>query len=63
MPNAGLELMTLRSRPELRSRVGHLTDRATQATPVTAGFLKKLNAKDNLSFDNEFLLLVIQTSA
>ena len=24
-PNAGLELMTLLSRPELRSRVGHLT--------------------------------------
>ena len=27
-PNAGLELTTLRSRPELRSRVGRLTDRA-----------------------------------
>ena len=30
-PNMGLELTTLRSRPELRSRVGHLTNWATQA--------------------------------
>jgi len=30
-PNTGLELMTLRSRPELRSRVGCLTNWATQA--------------------------------
>ena len=29
-PSAGLELMTLRSRPELRLRVGHSTDWATQ---------------------------------
>lgn len=30
-PKAKLEFMTLRSRPELRSRFGHLTDWATQA--------------------------------
>ena len=29
-PDAGLELTTLRSRPELKPRVGHLMDRATQ---------------------------------
>ena len=32
-PNTGLELTTLRSRPELRSRVRPLTDRAIQAPP------------------------------
>ena len=32
-PDAGPELMTLRSRPELSSRVGRLTDWATQAPP------------------------------
>ena len=30
-PNVWLELMNLRSRPELRSRIRHLTDPATQA--------------------------------
>lgn len=30
-PNVGLEVMTLRSRPKLRSRVGGLTNCATQA--------------------------------
>jgi len=29
-PNSGLGLMTPRSRPELKSRVGHLTDCATE---------------------------------
>ena len=33
-PNAGLELPTLRSRPELRLRIGHLTDWDTQAPPA-----------------------------
>ena len=30
VPNLGLDLMTLRSWPRLKSRVGHLTDWATQ---------------------------------
>ena len=30
-PEAGFSLMTVRSCPEPKSRVGHLTDRATQA--------------------------------
>lgn len=31
-PCAGLELMTLKSELKLRSRVGHLTNKATQAS-------------------------------
>nr|XP_054360933.1 C-C motif chemokine 25 isoform X2 [Mirounga angustirostris]XP_054360934.1 C-C motif chemokine 25 isoform X2 [Mirounga angustirostris] len=37
-PNAGFKLTTLRSRPELRSRVGHTTDGATQALHVWMQF-------------------------
>ena len=36
-PNVGLDLTTLRSSPELKSKVGRLTDWATQA-PLTPGF-------------------------
>ena len=32
-PKVGFELTTLRSRPELECRVGHLTNRATQVPP------------------------------
>ena len=38
--NTGLEFMTLRSRPEVRYRVGHLTERATQAPLDWEYFLK-----------------------
>ena len=41
-PNMGLELTTLRSRPVLRSRVGCLTDGATQVPLMT---LKVYNKK------------------
>lgn len=37
-PNVRLGLMTLRSRPELRLRVGHLTDQATQALYLRSHF-------------------------
>ena len=41
MPNAGLQLTTLRSRPELRSRVEHLTDWGTQVPPGICYFYLK----------------------
>ena len=44
-PNVGLELMTLRSRPELKSRAKHLTDWATQV-PQDLLFFKYLFFKD-----------------
>ena len=47
-PNMGLELMTLRSRLELRSRVGRLTNQATQAPSEMASFPQRWPAHSHL---------------
>ena len=41
-PDSGLDLTTVRSRPEPKSRVGYLTDRATQA-PQLISFCVSVN--------------------
>lgn len=49
-PNAGLQLTTLRSRAELRSRVGCLADWATQA-PLGNGLLLTALSSDVVALE------------
>ena len=49
-PNMALELTTLRSRPKVRSRVGHLTDWAIQGPLLTPLIITKcLHFKDKVA--------------
>ena len=59
-PNAGLHLTTLRSWPEPKSRVGRLTDWATQVPPVFYFKRKCRRATGWLSQLSSWLLISVQ---